>query len=236
MRLLSALAVFSVAVPFGNAQTAPVSKPPKIDFERLVTNNDETYDNVSVLEVQPDSLIIQHRNGVARVSLFDLSDEIRRNYGFDHDKAMAHYKKRDAEQRVLRKKLFYDRIKFEAEQEKIARQQNFVVEDNPDWIHVRAKILSIDGNHAMAKLERIVMRAAPRRKTALGGEALPDPPIATYTPLSPRPVLLSEVKNTGKAIIVGQFWIGYVHRSAQNEIKDGVKPKFPVYKTAVPRR
>ena len=59
-----------------------------IDFEKLETTDNKIYQKVTVRKIEPDSLLVEHLSGIARVSMFDLSEKIQKHYEFDRDAAI----------------------------------------------------------------------------------------------------------------------------------------------------
>ncbi len=182
-----------------------------IDYERLVTIKGDVFFDVRIRNIEPDSLIVEHRNGAARVSLFDLPDEIRDSYGFDPDRAMAHYKARDERLRALRKQQLQAKLLAEAEMAKTARREAHEDDIRQNWISARARIIEIGPDGALAYVDRITMERQPT-KTALGGEGLPGPPSPRYSRLSSSPVLLKGLQQGGRGVQAGSVWTGYVSR------------------------
>jgi hypothetical protein len=182
-----------------------------IDFEKLETTDNKIYQKVTVRKIEPDSLLIEHLSGVARVSLFDLSEEIQKHYEFDHDAAIEHYKRRQSFQRAMRKKLLLDRVRQQAVEEAEVRQQNLERLAKTEWIPVRAKIVFVKNGNALALVDRIVMKPT-RGKTALGGEGLPGPPKKVYVRISKSPVWLKNVGDFEQPSVEGPaiYWTGYI--------------------------
>jgi len=55
----------------------------------LTTLNGKTFEAVTIKRVDPDGLIILHKEGVAKVLFTDLAEELRIKYGYDAQKAAA---------------------------------------------------------------------------------------------------------------------------------------------------
>lgn len=215
------------------------TEPPKrvIHFEKLETTDDKTYQQVTVRKIEPDSLLIEHLNGVARVSMFDLSEEIQKRYEFDRDAAIEHYKRREAEQRALRKQLLLDRVRQQAAEEAELRQQNLEREAKMKWIPVRANIVTVSDGNALAFVDRIVM-VPTRNKNALGGEGLPGPPRKELVRLSRRPVWLRGVGDIEKPLKNKPpvYWTGFIWPDGEVTL-DGNKPDeiTAAYRTLKPK-
>lgn len=219
----------------GDAKTAPPSRI--IHFEVLETTDNRVYQQVTVRKAEPDSLLIEHLSGIVRVSLFDLSEEIQTRYHFDRDAAIEHYKRREAEQRAMRKQLLLERVRQQAIEEGETRQQNLERLAKAEWIPVRAKILAVDKGNALAIVDRIVMKPT-RTKTALGGEGLPGPPKKVFVRMSKSPVWLKEVGDLRHASKDGRarYWHGYIWPDGEVILN----PKEPdkttaAYRTIVPK-
>jgi len=210
--------------------TATAKTGAAFDFESLATLDGKIYRQAIVRKVEPDSLLVEHAGGLARVSLFDLTEEIQQRYHFDHDQAMAHYKQREAEQRALRKQLFFERIRQDAEAEAEARQEALENTVAADWIPVRASIVSLHGDDALARVDRIILRPT-RTINAFGSESLPGAPEKHYVPIASVPVVLKGIAAGADQSIFGEFWNGYVWPDGEVALD----PNFPEEKTPVYR-
>ena len=155
----------SEAAPGASAAAAVPSRV--IDFEKLETIDNKVYEQVTVRKIEPDSLLIEHRIGIARISLFDLPIKIQEQYEFDPDEAIEHYKQREAEQRALRKEMLLKRVEHQAAEEAKTREKNLERLAKAQWIPVRAKIVAIKGNNALAHVDRVVI-VPTRTKTVFG--------------------------------------------------------------------
>ncbi len=198
-----------------------------IDFERLATTEGDVFFDVRIRDVEPDSLIIEHRNGAARVSLFNLPDEIRINYDFDAERAMAHYKARDERLRALRKQQVQEKLRVDAEMAAAARREAHDEDVRRNWIPARARIIEFVADGALAYVDRITMERRPTR-TALGGEGLPGPPQASYSRLAASPVILKGLRKGRGGLQAGSTWTGYVMRDAQDAALDQRDPDAPL--------
>jgi len=231
--LLSVL-TFLTCADVGFCQDATTSGETGIDYERLATTDGEVYFNVKIRKIEPDSLIVEHRNGAARISFFDLPDEIRDSYGFDADRAMAHYKARDERLRALRKQQFHEKLLADAKLAEAAKLEAHENDVRQNWIPARARIIEVGPAGALAYVERITMERQPT-KTALGGEGLPGPPKASYSRLSRSPVILKGLQKNGRGSVkAGSVWTGYVIRDPHDATLDQRKEDAPlVYRATV---
>ena len=182
-----------------------------IHLEKLETKDGKVYTQVTVRKTEPDSLLIEHSNGLASISLFDVSEEIQERYHFDHEAAIEAYKRREAEQRAVRRKLFHDRIRQQAAEEAEKRQENLERRAKMEWLPVRAKILTVRDGGALAIVDRIVMRPT-RTINAFGNEGLPGPPKKEFVRLSPSPVWLKTIGDIETPSDNGPpvYWNGYI--------------------------
>jgi hypothetical protein len=190
-------------------QTAADTNQRPIDFEKLETSDGKIYQRVTVRKIEPDSLLVEHLTGMARISLFDVSEEIQQHYEFDRDAAMAHYQARDAEQRALRKQMLLERVRLQAAEEAQTRRENLERRAKLEWVPVRARIVKIRGSDALAFIDRIVLKET-RTKTVFGGEGLPGPPKKEYVRLSKDPVWLRNIATEGERVKTGSYWNGYI--------------------------
>ena len=228
-----------------NAQTESGTAPGEttdapsrvIQFEKLETTDNKVYEQVTVRKIEPDSLLIEHLNGVARVSMFDLSEEIQKHYEFDRDAAIEHYKRREAEQRAIRKQLFFERIRQQAADEAELRLQNLERQAKMEWIPVRAQIVTVSDGNALAYVDRIVM-VPTYTKSALGGKGLPGPARKKYVRISNSPVWLRDVgeietPSKGKPAVI---WTGFVWPDGEVSL-DAKEPDktTTAYRTLKPR-
>jgi hypothetical protein len=75
-------------VPSSPPTAAPTSAPPQISGN-LTTTSGKTFEAVTVKRVDPDGLLILHKDGAAKVLFTELSDELQAKYGYDEAKAKA---------------------------------------------------------------------------------------------------------------------------------------------------
>ncbi len=61
----------------------------RVQAEDWKTLGGETYHEVQVIKVEPDAITILHRDGGARVSIWNLSPELQKRFNYDPDKALA---------------------------------------------------------------------------------------------------------------------------------------------------
>jgi len=230
--IFTLILIFPGTVDSGFCQESTESKP-AVDYERLVTTEGDVYLDVTILDVEPDSLIVEHRNGAVRISLFDLPDEIRTDYAFDAELAMAHYKARDERLRSLRKKQVQERLHAEAAMAETARKNARDEDIRKHWIRTRARIIEFVPGGAMAYVDRIVMERK-RSRTALGGEGLPGPATPSYHRMHSQPVMLKDLKRHRAGLRSGSTWVGYISRDPQDAALDHRPTDAPlVYRATV---
>ena len=132
-------------------------------FGVLRTDEGVEYRNVKVVRVEPDSLIIQHDDGMARVPLFDLSPEIQARFAFDPFKGMKHFKEETQRQRELRWRLFWEGERYKAEQMEKEERARIIESAKLNWVPVEASVLRRVPDGVLARCRRVVLFPPSRR-------------------------------------------------------------------------
>lgn len=77
------------ANPSATDEASPHTAPPAPLVGDLTTLGGKTYEGVALKRVDPDGLLIVHKDGVTKVLFIDLPEEMRARYGYDSKKAAA---------------------------------------------------------------------------------------------------------------------------------------------------
>lgn len=138
--------------PSSPPTAAPTSAPPQISGN-LTTTSGKTFEAVTVKRVDPDGLLILHKDGAAKVLFTDLPDEIRAKFGYDAQKAQAFQTAQAAAQKVaqenaakqqaeMAKKQADEKKRKELEKKAVTRE--FIVEQRINMreflVHIRHDI------------------------------------------------------------------------------------------------
>ncbi len=179
------LLLFLIAAP------SIAEKKEKPDFAELKTRDNRTFLQCYVVKQEEDALIFRHAKGMARVSLFDLSSEIQAQYDFDPVVAMKKYKTDLETQRRIRKDLFFQKQKHEAEMAAQADHHRIYQLAEKKWVPVVAEILSLDGQqYALVRARKIVFTPTTVKSTL--GLDREGPPKKSMVSFSPHPVFIKQ--------------------------------------------
>lgn len=180
-------------------------------FDVLRTDDGTEYRNARVMRVDPDSLIIRHDGGMARVPLFDLSPEIQAQFDFDPFKGLDHFKKETEKQRELRWRIFWEGERVKAQQAEKEERAAVVEAAKLNWIPVEAQVLRRVSEGVLARCRKVVF-VPTRVRDALGFEH-DGPAERKLVAFSEGPVVLRFVLE-GDGAGSGGSWKGYVSPSA----------------------
>tara|TARA_R110000850_G_scaffold64695_29_gene145110 strand:- start:674 stop:1381 length:708 start_codon:yes stop_codon:yes gene_type:complete len=180
-------------------------KEPVPDYERLESKDGRTFEECHVKRVESDALIIEHRDGMARISFFDLSPEIQSAYDFDPIEALAAYKKNIAMERELRKNQLLESEKQRAEAQHQAEKEQFYEEAKREWIPSKGTIIKVNGQGAYAELWRISF--VPTKETSVLGFEKEGTPKRVMKKIGKGLVFLKQV---GPDFSPGDKWEGFV--------------------------
>ncbi len=176
-------------------------------YERLETTKGVIYTDCTVVSLEPDSMVVQHTNGVARISFFDLPKDIQDRYGFDPVAAVEHYEKRFEAQRELRKVMVQEKLRYEAEQAAAERRKDLNQEVEARWIAVRARITTLKKEGAVAWCDRVAfIRTKTRSKL---GFVVDGPWKRKYVSFGDGPIFLKPATGDVK-FRPNDVWEGYI--------------------------
>lgn len=147
---LSASAFSQSAAVNNDAEAEP-------DYPVLKTEKGEVYRNCFVKKVDPDGLVLQHSEGVAHVSFFELSADIQEKYDFDPVAALQEYKTRIAQQRETRKELLIEAEKFKAAEARADAVRKLYQVAKVDWIPAEGRIVAIREDGIFVRAQQVVM-------------------------------------------------------------------------------
>jgi hypothetical protein len=201
------LAIFALCLSssLSLSQEAPLPEPAP-DFAELVTTSGKSYRNVFVTKVEADAILIRHADGLSRVSLFDVSEEIQVRYHFDPVEGMKTYRKNLAENRERQKELFLAGEKQRAEAIRRAAEEELLALAKREWVPVVAVILNIEETGAKVRAKRIVF--VPTKVRSALGFLNDGPPEIQYENFSEKPVFLKMDPSKLKS---GMKWKGYLN-------------------------
>ncbi len=198
-----------------------VSPPPHaVDFAELSTGTGRLFKNVSVTRVEADAILIQHEDGVARVSLFDLSPELQRKYDFDPVSALRVYQQHLVEDRERRKTMLLESLRYQAAEERAQAKRELARIARAEWLPVEATVVRSTDEGLLIRAKRIVMKPTQVRSTL--GLLREGPPEKTLIPFDPPLVLLQNPleENPSKMWISGESWKGYLNPYADRFVID----------------
>jgi len=227
---------FVIIITFMGMITAQADQPAPADtvgadFEELKTESGEVFVNVFVKRVESSALVIRHKEGIARVSLFDLSQSIQTKYNFDPVAAMKADLLHSAGELKRRKLLLLERQRREADLEKARAESDLIQLAKADWVPVEATVVEILNGSVVLEARRITLIATQTRSTL--GFLKSGPPKKVLEPFTSDLLLLKEVvpsQNSGK-LKPGEIWKGYLNPVAEvhpAKLNTGA-PQFPVH-------
>ncbi|MCB1089589.1 MAG: hypothetical protein KDM63_21295, partial [Verrucomicrobiae bacterium] len=153
-----------------------------------------------------------------RVSLFDLPEEVQKEFGFDPFVAMDHAKATMESQREIRWKLFWERQQYESEQAKLAEQDAIQRAAEREWIPVEATVIQKLGADAvLARCERVTFEKTTTKSTL--GFTIDGPPRRVLVKYGEAPLVLRFAVPLERFPSVGQVWKGYVNPVAIGEVE-----------------
>lgn len=159
------------------AAESPKFKP---DYAHLVTKDGTEYFDCFVKKSDAEGLLIEHRNGVAKVLFFDLNPEIRDQYDFDPIEAMRVYRETREADRAIRKQRLLEAEKYRAQLAREAAVKELQLVAEKEWIPVEARIISVEDDIAYATVKKVVFK--PTTVISSLGFENPGPPERTTEP------------------------------------------------------
>lgn len=194
-------------------ETATPSAPPRkgpAAYDELVTRDGSVYRECRVVRAEPDALLVEHTEGMARLSFFDLPERVQGEWGFDPFKAMEHFKAEKERERTLRWRLFWERQQHESEQAREADEERLRRLAAREWVPVEARILgrTADGESLVAICHRITFQPTKARSTL--GSVIDGPPKRVLQAFAESPVVLRLAVATENPPLAGDKWKGYL--------------------------
>lgn len=219
-----------LGIAISEGDKGPEKDNTKPDYSHLITKDGREYFECFVRKSDQEGLLITHRKGMAKISFFDLSPEIRDKYDFDPIAAMRMHRELREADRLLRKQRVLEAEKIRADQalEKALAEMQVLAES--EWIPVEARILSTEGDFAFARVKKVVFHPT-TRISPLGFEN-PGPPKRVTQLLGEGAYFL---RSLGPKFKRGSTWKGYMEPFASGERAHPGKPgnSVPVH-LAVP--
>lgn len=194
-----------------------------VDFEELKTQNGEVFVNVTVKRIESSALLIQHRDGMARVSLFELSPSIQERYQFDPIAAMKADLTREAEEKERLAALLLEKRRRQDDLETARAESELIQVARTEWVPVEATIIGIDDGGVIVEARSITLVSTQVRSTL--GFLNEGPPKRVLEPFGRGPLLLDEVVSSARSdnLKVGDVWRGYLNPIPE---KDHSNPKY----------
>jgi hypothetical protein len=187
------------------------AEPAAVSYTELKTRDGKVFHDCKVVRTEPDALVVEHRGGVARLSLFDLPEAVQQAHGFDPFAAMEFYKARADWQQDLKWKLFWEKQAHEADQAKAADLEAMLRTAEAEWVPVEATVIQRLGDGAvLARCRRVVFERT-RAKSTLGFD-IEGPPRRKLVDFGDGAIVLRMVA----PVEIGADWKGYV-----NPVSDG---------------
>lgn len=180
------------------------------------------YSDCQVLRVETDALLIRHRNGMAKVSFFDLDTDLRKRYGFDPVAGMKKRRTDLEQQRERRWEQFWEREKWESEKKSRQELEDFQAKARREWMPITARVLRRTDRGAFVQASRITF-VPTKTKSTLGFE-IDGPPKKQLVPFKPDVIF---IEATG---IDGEFWQGYLDPVTRESISNGHDESIPVHR------
>lgn len=206
LRIHIALGVFFLSGFSHSEEDAASNAESPPDYPVLETKDGKQYNDCYILESDQESLLVKHRGGIARVSLFDLDAEIQAKYEFDPIEALKVYKDRLEAERERRKSRLLEAEKFKAEQDRLETIDRKYETAELDWTPVEAKVLRTTESGAFVKARKVVFE--PRFKKSTLGFTVPDTPERKLVPFGKEKIFLEFLDQIPPR---GKTWKGYVN-------------------------
>lgn len=160
---LATIALSLLDVSFG-----PAADPPD-QFEVLTTVHGKTYYDCTVKRVDVDGLFIEHRDGLGKVSFFDLDESIQNQFEFDPIAGIKKYQEKLKRNRELKWRRFWAEEREEAETAKRAEREQFLAIVKETWVPVEARMVRRSEKGAFVRASQIVWEPT-KTRSKLGFE------------------------------------------------------------------
>ena len=181
-------------------------EPPPEHYTQIKTRQGRIFHDCAVKRIEIDALVVQHREGIAKVSFFDLGEELQRAYDFDPVAALKKYKADRERMRELKWRQFWANAKHEAEQVEQAEREKFLEEVKATWTPVEAAVLQTSAQGAWVRAQRICF--VPSRSVSKLGFERNGPLRKTLVPWRPDVIFIAAPG------ISGDRWRGYLEPAA----------------------
>lgn len=193
---LAVIALF--LIPFASS---PAADPPE-QFEVLTTVQGKKYYDCTVKRVDVDGLFIEHRDGLGKVSFFDLDESIQNQFEFDPIAGIKRYQESLKRKRDLKWQRFWTEEKEEAEAAARAEREQFLAIVRETWLPVEARMVRRGENGAFVRASQIVWEPT-KTRSKLGFE-VDGPPRKKLVRINPGVIFIeTEDIKTG-------LWTGYI--------------------------
>lgn len=188
-----------------HAEESPEDTSPVPDYSHLTTKDGREFFDCFVRQADAEGLLVEHRGGMAKILFFDLDKEIQDAYDFDPIVAMKVYRETREADRALRKTRLLEAEKIRAEQARVSAVRELQERAASEWTPIEARILSVEGDTAYARVRKVVFKPTTRIST-LGFEN-PGPPKRDTEPLGDGAIYL---RNPGPRFTRGATWKGFM--------------------------
>lgn len=190
----------------------------------LRTKKGEVFYDCVVKRIEEDAVTIQHREGVARVSFFDLDERMQSDQEFDPVAAMKKYKVDRKNLRDLKWRQFWARQKYEAEVAEREEQSKFLQEVKTKWTPVEANVLETAPGGAFVRAKVITFQKT-KTKSTLGFER-EGPLRKSLVPFKPSVIFITA------SGISGKIWAGYLEPAASGTRPHPLREfdRVPIYR------
>ncbi|MEX2579671.1 MAG: hypothetical protein WD342_11490 [Verrucomicrobiales bacterium] len=228
------IAVVFVALSFQAFVTAEEDRDAAAgepDFEVLESGDGTLLEDCRVMRVETDGLVLQHREGVAHVSFFDLPREVQERYDFDPVEALRAYKERTATERERRQRALLATEKRKAAEQRAAAEKERYEMARREWMPAEATIVETKDDGSYAKARRITL--VPTKTVSTLGFEREGPPKRVLKSFGAGTVFL---KLSAPAANPGARWRGYIDPVSRGTVVDPASglETVPVHH-AVPR-
>jgi len=169
---------------------------------KLETKKGLVLHDCKLKRVESDALIIEHRDGVARVLLFDLDETFQSQYGFDPVAAMEKYKIDQKVQREQKWQRFWEAQQYRETVAQQEERQKLLEQAKTSWTPVEATVKKVTKDGIFVSAKRITFIPT-KTKSTLGFE-IDGPLRKTLVPMDPDVIFIRNTNtNHGR-------WEGYV--------------------------
>ncbi|MDF1658379.1 MAG: hypothetical protein P1U58_12265 [Verrucomicrobiales bacterium] len=198
--------------------------------ERLITKDGREFSDCRIKRADEEGLIIEHSEGIARISFFDLSNEMQERFDFDPVAAMQAFRKHQKTEQETLKQRTLALTQIRAEAERKAADEELQKRVIAEWTPVEAHIISVRENGAYAIVRKVYFE--PTTVVSKLGLKRPGPPKRLTTPIGSGPLFLQCIAHE---FATGSSWNGYIEPSSTHRVThpDTGEKSVPVH-LAVP--